>query len=60
MLQAGWGSESEGLDFCLLKEPGGRRDAGVAPPGADALAELVRGVGERHGQPVRAAIESMN
>jgi transposase len=60
MLHAGLDLSRKRLDFCLLDELGRRVEVGVVPPDADGLAGLVRRVGERHGQPVRAAIESMN
>jgi hypothetical protein len=46
------------LDFHLLDEQGERVEVGAAPPDADGLATLARRVA-RHGQPLRAAIESM-
>ncbi|HEV2768736.1 MAG TPA: IS110 family transposase [Solirubrobacteraceae bacterium] len=48
------------LDFCLLDEQGDHVEVGAAPPDGDGLAGLVRRVAQRHGQPVSAAIESMN
>jgi hypothetical protein len=47
------------LDFHLLDAEGATVDVGASPPDADGL----RGLSERladHGEPVRAAIESMN
>src|SRR5262249_6584479 len=47
------------LDFRLLDDEGATVEVGSAPPDADGL----RGLGqrlERHGAPIRAAIESMN
>jgi transposase len=48
------------LDYCLLDEGGGRVEVGAVPPDGDGLAGLAGRVEVRHGQPVRAAIESMN
>jgi transposase len=59
MLYAGLDLSRKRLDFCLLDEAGDAVQVGAAPPDADGL----RGLAERvasHGQPVRAAIESMN
>jgi transposase len=59
MLYAGLDLSRKRLDFCLLDEAGEAVQVGAAPPDADGL----RGLAERvasHGQPVRAAIESMN
>jgi transposase len=61
MLHAGLDLSRRRLDFCLLDELGDRVDVGAAPPDADGLRRLARGVAVRHGPvEVRAAIESMN
>jgi transposase len=61
MLHAGLDLSRRRLDFCLLDERGDRLERGAAPPDADGLRGLVRGVELRHGpSPVCAAIESMN
>jgi transposase len=59
MLYAGLDLSRKRLDFHLLDEQGERVEVGAAPPDADGLATLVHRVA-RHGQPLRAAIESMN
>ena len=63
MLHAGLDLSRKRLDYCLLDE-GGEGGEGVevgkTPPDGDGLAGFVGRVEERHGQPVRAAIESMN
>ena len=59
MLHAGLDLSRKRLDFCLLDESGDRVEVGVAPPDADGLRSLARRLA-RHGQPLRAAIESMN
>jgi transposase len=46
-------------DFHLLAESGACLEVGATPPDRDGLHGLARRV-DRHGQPVRAAIESMN
>src|SRR5512132_2567800 len=59
MLYAGLDLSRKRLDFHLLDADGATVEVGAAPPDADGL----RGLGERlarHGEPVRAAIESMN
>jgi transposase len=59
MLYAGLDLSRKRLDFRLLDADGGTVEAGSAPPDADGL----RGLTERlaqHGEPVLAAIESMN
>ena len=60
MLHAGLDLSRKRLDFCLLDEQGDHVEVGAAPPDGDGLAGLVRRVAQRHGQPVSAAIESMN
>jgi transposase len=59
MLHAGLDLSRKRLDFCLLDESGDRVEVGVAPPDADGLRSLTHRLA-RHGQPLRAAIESMN
>jgi len=59
MLYAGLDLSRKRVDVCLLDEHGTRMETTAAPPDADGL----RGLAERlagHGQPIRAAIESMN
>jgi transposase len=59
MLYAGLDLSRKRLDFHLLDAEGATVDVGASPPDADGL----RGLGERlnrHGEPIRAAIESMN
>ncbi len=60
MLHAGLDLSRKRLDFCLLDGRGERVEVGAVPPDGDGLVGFVRRVGERHGQTVRAAIESMN
>jgi transposase len=47
------------VDFHLLDGEGGTVEVGAAPPDADGLRGLSQRL-ERHGAPIRAAIESMN
>src|SRR5213592_4576512 len=59
MLYAGLDLSRKRLDFCLLDQLGEQVEVGAAPPDADGL----RGLAGRVaccGEPVRAAIESMN
>src|SRR6266540_1442765 len=59
MLYAGLDLSRKRLDFHLLDVEGATVEVGAAAPDADGL----RGLSERlavHGEPVRAAIESMN
>jgi hypothetical protein len=59
MLYAGLDLSRKRLDFHLLDAEGASVDVGAARPDADGL----RGLSERlagHGEPIRAAIESMN
>ena len=59
MLYAGLDLSRKRVDVCLLDEHGTRLETTAAPPDADGL----RGLAARlaaHGQPIRAAIESMN
>jgi transposase len=59
MLYAGLDLSRKRLDFRLLDEAGGTVEVGAAPPDADGLRTLTKRLA-RHGQPIRAAIESMN
>ncbi|HEU0303362.1 MAG TPA: transposase [Gaiellaceae bacterium] len=59
MLYAGLDLSRKRLDFHLLGESGACLEVGATPPDRDGLRGLARRV-DRHGQPVRAAIESMN
>jgi transposase len=59
MLYAGLDLSRKRLDFHLLDDAGETVEAGVAPPDADGLHDLAQRVA-RFGEPVRAAIESMN
>src|SRR2546428_4827002 len=59
MLYAGLDLSRKRLDFHLLDAEGATVDVGASPPDADGLHRLSQRV-ERHGAPVRAAIESMN
>jgi transposase len=58
MLYAGLDLSRKRLDFRLLNQAGETVDVGAAPPDADGLQTLTRRL-EPHGQPIRAAIESM-
>jgi transposase len=58
MLHAGLDLSRRRLDFHLLDEAGKTVDVGATPPDVDGLRGLTARV-RRHGQPVRAAIESM-
>jgi transposase len=58
MLHAGLDLSRKRLDFHLLDEAGTTVDVGAAPPDADGLRGLAARL-QRHGQPLRAAIESM-
>jgi hypothetical protein len=59
MLYAGLDLSRKRLDFHLLDGEGATVDVGAAPPDADGLRGLSQRL-ERHRQPIRAAIESMN
>jgi transposase len=59
MLHAGLDLSRHRLDVCLLDEQGSTVQVTTAPPDADGLRGLARQTAA-HGQPVRAAIESMN
>jgi hypothetical protein len=59
MLYAALDLSRKRLDFRLLDGEGATVDAGAAPPDADGLHGLSERLA-RHGEPIRAAIESMN
>src|SRR5215204_5111927 len=59
MLYAGLDLSRKRLDFRLLDQAGETVEVGAAPPDADGLRGLASRVA-RFGEPVRAAIESMN
>jgi transposase len=59
MLYAGLDLSRKRLDFHLLDGEGATVEVGAAPPDADGLLGLTRRL-DRHREPVRAAIESMN
>jgi hypothetical protein len=59
MLYAGLDLSRKRLDFHLLDGEGATVDVGVAAPDADGLRGLTRRLA-RQGEPIRAAIESMN
>ena len=59
MLYAGLDLSRKRLDFHLLDAEGATVDIGASPPDAAGLDHLSQRL-ERHGQPIRAAIESMN
>jgi hypothetical protein len=59
MLYAGLDLSRKRLDFHLLDAEGETVDVGASPPDADGLRGLTQRL-ERHGAPIRAAIESMN
>jgi transposase len=59
MLHAGLDLSRKRLDFHLLDQGGATVEVGAAPPDADGLSGLAERIGG-HGQPVQAAIESMN
>ena len=58
MLHAGLDLSRKRLDYHLLDEEGTSVEVGAAPPDADGLRQLALRL-RRHGQPLRAAIESM-
>ena len=58
MLHAGLDLSRHRLDFHLLDEDGRTAEAGAAPPDVDGLGRLAARLAH-HGQPIRAAIESM-
>jgi transposase len=59
MLHAGLDLSRKRLDFHLLDEQGTSVEIGAAPPDVDGLQGLARRLAH-HGEPIRAAIESMN
>src|ERR671930_126782 len=59
MLYAGLDLSRKRLDFHLLDGEGATVDVGASPPDVDGLRGLTQRL-ERHGAPIRAAIESMN
>jgi len=59
MLYAGLDLSRKRLDFHLLDADGATIDVGASPPDADGLRGLSERL-DRHGEPIRAAIESMN
>jgi hypothetical protein len=59
MFDAGLDLSRKRLDFHLLDAEGGTVDVGASPPYADGLCGLSQQLA-RHGEPIRAAIESMN
>jgi len=59
MLHAGLDLSRHRLDVCLLDAQGSTVQVTAAPPDADGLRGLARQTAA-HGQPVQAAIESMN
>jgi hypothetical protein len=59
MLYAGLDLSRKRLDFHLLDLEGASVEVGASPPDADGLCGLSERLA-RHGQPIRAAIESMN
>src|SRR5262245_12673558 len=59
MLYAGLDLSRKRLDFHLLDGDGGTVERGASAPDADGLRGLTQRL-DRHGVPVRAAIESMN
>jgi transposase len=59
MLYAGLDLSRKRLDFHLLDAEGATVEVGAAPPDADGLRGLTQRL-DRHGSPIRGAIESMN
>src|SRR5690349_10999719 len=59
MLYAGLDLSRKRLDFHLLDAEGASVEVGSSPPDGDGLRGLSERL-DRHGQPIRAAIESMN
>src|SRR3989454_9716798 len=59
MLYEGLDLSRKRLDFHLLDSDGATVEVGAAPPDADGLLGLTQRL-ERHREPIRAAIESMN
>jgi hypothetical protein len=58
MLHVGLDLSRRRLDVCVLSDDGELVEELAAPPEAEGLGYLVSKLG-RHGQPVRAVIESM-
>jgi transposase len=59
MLHAGLDLSRKKLDVCLLSDKGEHLDQLAVPPDVDSLRRLARRIGEVHGEPVCAVIESM-
>jgi hypothetical protein len=59
MLYAGLDLSRKRLDFHLLDEQGETVEVGASPPDADGLDGLTARL-DRHREPIRAVIESMN
>jgi transposase len=59
MLHVGLDLSRRRLDYLALTDSGDRAEAGAAPPDADGLRGLAARLA-RHGEPICAAIESMN
>jgi transposase len=59
MLHVGLDLSRKRLDYLALADDGARIEAGASPPDADGLNGLARRLA-RHGEPICAAIESMN
>src|SRR5436189_6199882 len=59
MLYTGLDLSRKRLDFHLLDGEGETAETGATPPDVDGLRHLTKRL-ELHGEPVRAAIESMN
>jgi hypothetical protein len=59
MLYAGLDLSRKRLDFHLLDDEGATVELGAAPPDADGLRGLTQRL-DRHSEPIRAAIESVN
>jgi len=59
MLHAGLDLSRRKLEVCLLSEEGEHLDQLAVAPDADSLRTLARRIGEVHGEPVLAVIESM-
>jgi transposase len=58
-LYAGLDLSRKRLDFHLLNGDGETLEIGATPPDVDGLRTLTSRL-DRHGEPIRAAIESMN
>jgi transposase len=59
MLYAGVDLSRKRLDFDLLDAEGATVEVGASPPDVDGVGGLTQRLA-RHGEPIRAAIESMN